>query len=159
MSRVPRRRHPPRILSAAYPSSRRLHLCRKHEIKTGATRLVSAITQPRIVRLDDRSTDGQTQSGAGGLGREEGFENLLLDFAGESGPQITHGDLDITGLRGSRCDAHFEGCPVRCAAHELVSLSFERIVHEVHENLLNLYAVDRHRGQGSRQVELQAPIV
>ena len=61
------------------------------------------------MRLDDGSTDRQAEAGAGRLGGEEGLEDLLLDFAGETGAEVADRHLDVAGVGGPGGDAHVEG--------------------------------------------------
>src|SRR6185503_17729297 len=163
-NRAPRRRRRPRTPSAEDLSSRRLQLRGKYEVETGAARLVGAITQPRFVRLDDRSADRESEPGTGGLRREERFEYPLLDFADEAGAQVAHRHFDVAGLRGPGRDAHFEPRAVARTAELradavradpvvapdialFVGLGLEGVVNQVHQHLLDLHPVDRHARQ------------
>ena len=94
-----------------------------------------------------------------GLVVKNGSKIFCSTSPARPGPEIADRDLDVAGVGGPRGDAHFEGRAVGFAAYGIGSLSLERVVHQVHEHLLDLHAVDRDPGQRRREIEREPAVV
>src|SRR5688572_4255321 len=92
---APRRRRRLRTRFAACLSWRGLLMRRKNEIEACAARLIGAIPESRVMRLDDGPADREAEPRSGRLGREERLEDLLLHLTRQAGSKVADRYLDV----------------------------------------------------------------
>ena len=105
--------------------------------------------------LDDRITDGETESGAGRLRREIRVEDFCPQFLPNTGAAIANRHLDVTARRQGRVRVFLEDnvpCPNADRAalrHRLPGVKHQRV-----DDLLDLPRIDFHSPEINRDVEV-----
>src|SRR3989344_6434085 len=92
---------------------------------------------PAPVRFDNGPANRQAKTHAFGLAADERIEKLRQDRARDPGTAVLDGDLNIAVVE--QAGGHIQ------VALWNIGHGFDRITHQVYEDLLNLDAVDQHQ--------------
>src|SRR5580704_11479300 len=118
---------------------------RQADVKARAPRRVATSPQAAPVRFHDGSANPKAHTRAVSLRGKERIEDLVYLLRRKPGASIADGQQELVVFRSLRFDVELPR-PI-CIPHRI-----DGIHHEIHENLLQLHAIDHDLGKIRRQL-------